>query len=49
MPEQTGNGTVAIWGIEQPRALSPNLLEKPLIFWKYIVNLSMRNPGRRAG
>ncbi len=28
MPEQTGNGTVAIWGIEQPSALSPNLLEK---------------------
>jgi hypothetical protein len=38
MPEQTGNGTVAIWGIEQPRALSPNLLEN-------MVNLSMRDPG----
>ena len=41
MPEQTGNSTVAIWGIEQPRALSPNFLENKM-------NFSLRHPRRRA-
>jgi len=42
MPEQTGNGTGAIWGIEQPKALSPNLL-------KSMTYLLQRAPGALHG